>query len=99
MLRPTRSRPRPPRSALPAGTDVDSVAVTLTGPTGATIRYSTDTSDPTATSTVYTGPITFTVTTTLKAKSFHPDYSPSATTTGVYTIKPAPPSVTPGTGT
>jgi len=88
-----------PAMSPPAGTYVDSVAVTLTGPTGATIRYSTDTSDPTATSTVYTGPITFTVTTTLKAKSFHPDYSPSATTTGVYTIKPAPPSVTPGTGT
>jgi hypothetical protein len=39
------------------------------------------------------------VTTTLKAKSFHPDYTASATTTNVYTIKPVAPSVNPSAGT
>ena len=43
--------------------------MTLFCATGAaTIRYTTDGTDPTAASTVYTRPLTFTATTTLKAK-------------------------------
>jgi hypothetical protein len=40
-----------------------------------------------------------TATTTLKAKSFHPDYTASTTTTAVYTIKVVAPQVSPSAGT
>jgi alpha-tubulin suppressor-like RCC1 family protein len=74
------------------GTCVDAVAVTVTASAGATIRYTTNGSDPTAGSTVYTGPITLTSTTILKAKAFQTDYNPSTTTTNTYTIKVSSPS-------
>ena len=35
----------------------------------------------------YTGPLSFQVSTTLKAKAFHPDYTQSATATATYSIK------------
>jgi alpha-tubulin suppressor-like RCC1 family protein len=70
-----------------AGTAVGSVTVTVSGPTGATLTYTTDGTDPTAAATVYTAPITLTATTTLKAKAFKTDWTPSATTTTVYTIQ------------
>jgi len=82
-----------------AGAYVTSVSVTLSGPAGATLRYTTDGTDPTSSSAIYTAALNFVVTTTLKAKSFHPDYTPSTTTTGVYTIKPVAPSVNPSAGT
>ncbi len=75
-----------------AGTYADSVDVTLSAAPYATIRYTTNGSDPTASSTVYTTPIGLNVTTTLKAKAFHPDYTTSVTTTNVYTIQPATPA-------
>ena len=56
---------------------------------GATIRYTLDgtRSDPTANSPAYSSPITVTVTTTVKAKAFHPEWTTSPTTTATYTIK------------
>lgn len=45
----------------------ESTEVTITGPAGATIHYTTDGSTPTAESAVYSEPLTFTETTTLKA--------------------------------
>lgn len=44
--------------------------VTITGPAGATIRYTTDGSEPTATSTVYAGPIAVNATTVIRAACF-----------------------------
>jgi alpha-tubulin suppressor-like RCC1 family protein len=82
-----------------AGTYTGSVDVTLTGPSGATVRYTTDGSDPSASSTPYTAPVTLTTTTTLKARSFHPSYAASAITTAVYTIQVAAPGLTPSAGT
>jgi alpha-tubulin suppressor-like RCC1 family protein len=81
-----------------AGTFVGSVEVSISGPGGATIRYTTDGSEPTATSTVYSSPLTLTATTTLKAKTFQAAQSPSATTTGVYTIELAAPTFSPSGG-
>jgi alpha-tubulin suppressor-like RCC1 family protein len=89
----------PVMSPTPPGTHLGSIEVTLTGPGIATLRYTTDETEPTGTSTVYTAPLTLTATTTLKAKSFHVDYTPSATTTGVYTIKVPDPTASPGGGT
>ncbi len=89
----------PVMSPTPPGTHLSSVTVTLTGPGIATLRYTTDGTEPTGTSTIYTAPLTLTTTTTLKAKSFHVDYTASATTTGVYTIKVPNPTVSLAGGT
>ena len=83
----------------PPDTHESSVEVTIEGPGIATLRYTTDGSDPTGASAVYTSPLTFTTTTTLKAKAFHPDYTASSTTTGVYTIQVPAPTADPGGST
>ncbi len=54
---------------------------------GAEIRYTTDGSEPTAASPVYTKPLTTKGLKYVKAKSFKPGFAPSATTT-VHLIKP-----------
>ncbi|RFC46787.1 MAG: Chitobiase/beta-hexosaminidase C-terminal domain-containing protein [Verrucomicrobia bacterium] len=59
---------------------------------GATIRFTTDGSEPTAASSSYTGPIRLTATTTLKAKAFKLGSNSSATATAVYTVDSEPPS-------
>ncbi|MBO7491914.1 MAG: chitobiase/beta-hexosaminidase C-terminal domain-containing protein [Bacteroidales bacterium] len=70
-----------------AGTYADSVAVSIAcGTTGAEIRYTTDGTEPTATSTLYANPITLTTTTTLKAKAFKNYWADSETATGLYTV-------------
>ena len=53
--------------------------------TGATIRYTTNGTDPTSSSTVYSGPLTFSASTTLKARAFKSGMTDSAVATGVYT--------------
>jgi alpha-tubulin suppressor-like RCC1 family protein len=73
-----------PTTSPAPGTYASSVEVTLSAPNGA-IRYTTDGTTPTTTSALYTAPLTFTLTTTLKATAFHPDYTASAVTTAVYT--------------
>lgn len=61
--------------------------VIAAGLPGASIRYTLDGSAPNAGSTLYVAPVVIDVTLTLKAKAFHPDWTESATTTGVYTIQ------------
>jgi hypothetical protein len=53
---------------------------------GATIRYTTNGSEPTATSTQYTAPIRVSSTTTIKAKAFKSGINDSATASAAYTI-------------
>ena len=62
--------------------------VTITGPAGATIRYTTNGSEPTATSTAYAGPINVAATTVIKAACFSdtPGTPRSFTETNTYFI-------------
>lgn len=78
----------PTVSASPAGgTYSGSVQVTLTAsPSGATIHYTTDGSTPTSNSPVYSGPLTFTQTTTLKAIAVDSSGHSSAVISQTYTI-------------
>ena len=88
-----------PTSDQATGNYTDSVTVTLSAMSGATIRYTTNGSTPTGSSTAYSAPLTFDVTTTLKAKAFHPDYQTSAETSRTYTLAPAAPALNPTAGT
>ena len=62
----------------------ESTQVSMSGPAGAEIRYTTDGSQPTAQSTLYSGPLTLTETTTVKAIAIK-DGQSSAVTTRNYT--------------
>ena len=62
----------------------DSTQVTISGPDGATIHYTTDGTTPTAESTQYAEPLTFSQTTTLKAIAIKDGVS-SEVTSRVYT--------------
>mgnify|MGYP001788024888 CR=1 FL=1 len=82
------------------GTYTTAQSVTLSSATaGATIRYTTNGSDPTASSTQYTGAINVAATTTIKAKAFKSGMNDSATTSATYTINTVgqPDPWTPGT--
>ena len=79
----------PPTFDPPEGTYTDSISVQLTtSTTGATIRYTTDGSNPTPTSTLYTSPIPISATTTLEARAFKEGLADSATATATYMIVP-----------
>jgi alpha-tubulin suppressor-like RCC1 family protein len=81
------------------GTYVGSQNVVLSSIAGATIRYTLDGTDPTASSTAYSAPITLSVTTVVKARAFHPEWTTSPTATATYTIKVAePPTISLSSG-
>lgn len=70
-----------------SGVFTDSVEVSITcTDTAASIRYTTDGSEPTETSTLYESPITLTATATLKAKAFKANWHASQTVEATYTI-------------
>lgn len=76
-----------PTFAPAGGVYTDSVAVSIIcGDTAATVRYTTDGSEPTETSTLYEGPITLNTTTTIKAKAFKTNWHTSETVEATYTI-------------
>ena len=58
---------------------------------GAEIRYTTDGSEPTASSARYSSQVTLNASTTLKARAFKDGWSPSGTAVAVFTKKVAPP--------
>lgn len=63
-----------------------SAVVTLSTSTpGASIRYTTDGSEPTVSNTLYAGPISLTATTTIKAKAFFGEFYSSDTMTASFT--------------
>jgi outer membrane protein OmpA-like peptidoglycan-associated protein len=87
--------PSPPASATfsPAAgtfTSAQHVALATESP-GATIRYTTDGSTPTVSSTRYTGPIAVDRTTKLRALVTAKDAPPSAVSEAEYVIAPPPP--------
>ena len=74
-------------TASPApGTYPIPIEVTLSGPAGATLRYTTDNTTPTASSTIYTAPLAIVATTTVQARAFKTDWTPSEPLIAAYTI-------------
>src|SRR3989475_4870615 len=85
------------------GTYTGSVTVSISDATsGAAIHYTTDGSTPTTSSAVYTGALTFTQTTTLKAMAAASGMTNSAVASATYTIQQqqqvATPAFSPGGG-
>jgi len=77
-------------------------SVTLSDSTaGATIYYTTNGTTPTASSSVYTTPITVSATTTIEAMASAPGYDQSAVSSAAYTLstQAATPVISPGTST
>lgn len=73
-----------------SGSYADSVAVTLSCATsGASVYYTTDSSTPDATKTLYSSPFTLTVTTTVKAIGIKSGYTDSGILNSGYTIVPS----------
>lgn len=71
----------------PAGVYASAVNVTISSTTpGAQIRYTTNGSEPTATSTLYSTPIAISTSTTLKAVAFATGMDPSYVATAAYTF-------------
>jgi M6 family metalloprotease-like protein len=84
----------PPYFSIPGGTYNTSQVVSISCDTvGATIHYTTDGSEPTELSAIYTGPVTISATTTLKAGAFTAN-STSITKSVIYTINTSLPEST-----
>jgi hypothetical protein len=89
-----------PTASLPAGTYSSSQTVTLSSTTpGAAIYYTTDETDPTSSSTLYTGSISISTTTTLKAIAVKPAMTNSGIFIAQYTIAVAQPVASVDSGT
>lgn len=83
-----------------AGTYNANQYVTITTVTeGDTIRYTTNGSNPTESSPIYTSPVSISGTTTLKAKAFKFGWPASGVTSGNYILKPVTPVISPSGGT
>ncbi len=70
-------------------TTAQEVSITCSTP-DATIRYTTDSSEPTSTSTTYASPFNVSETTTIKAMAFKDGWTPSPTASSTFTISPCP---------
>ncbi|MCB5229479.1 MAG: chitobiase/beta-hexosaminidase C-terminal domain-containing protein [Candidatus Cloacimonetes bacterium] len=85
---------------LPGGNYNSPQSVTITTKTpGAIIRYATNGSEPTESSTQYTAPIYINAPTNLKAKAFRSNWSPSNTTSVNYLMPIVAPTFNPQGGT
>jgi len=87
--------PAAPAASVPAGAYALPQSVTLSGDSGATIRYTTDGSDPTASSPRANGPVAIPVTATLKAIAVDPAGNASPVASFAYTIVGVGPSIAP----
>lgn len=85
-----------PEISLPSGTYNPPVSLTITCPTaGTTLRYTTDGSEPTESSSAYTGAITLLQSAVVRVKAYKSGYNPSSEVTSVYTIQAEPPTISP----
>jgi uncharacterized repeat protein (TIGR02543 family) len=82
-----------------AGTYNANQSVTLSTTYGAKIYYTTNGTDPTTESTEYSGAISVTQTTTIKAIAWTSGCTSSATASATYTMKCATPTFSPAAGT
>ncbi|MBP6965448.1 MAG: chitobiase/beta-hexosaminidase C-terminal domain-containing protein [Armatimonadetes bacterium] len=83
-----------------AGTYATTQSVAITCPTtGATIRYTTDETEPTESSAEYTSAVTIDKSTTLKARAWKSGLLPGYTHSATYELKVATPSFDPDGGT
>jgi Legume lectin domain/Chitobiase/beta-hexosaminidase C-terminal domain/Fn3 associated len=84
-----------------AGTILTTQAISISDATsGAAIHYTTGGSTPTASSTLYSGPVAIAASTTFKAIAISTGFAPSAVATAAYTITPtATPTISPAAGT
>jgi uncharacterized repeat protein (TIGR02543 family) len=78
-----------PALSLASGVYGTPQTVTVTGPAGATLRYTTDGSEPTATSPVVTGPVLVSTSSVLRAAAFVTGQLPSLISTATYVIDAA----------
>src|SRR5205823_8734114 len=83
---PTPGAPNEPSSdpvtfSRPSGTFAGSISITLSAPAGEDIRYTTNGAVPTATSALYTGPLTLSRDAQLRARTFDPGLSPGPIST------------------
>ena len=76
-----------PTFSLPAGRYFNAQNVTLSGPVGAKIYYTTNGSTPTTASTLYSGPIAVSSTTTIKMIAVGANMAPSFVVSGTYIIE------------
>ena len=83
----------------PAGTYAAPQAVAITSATDATIRYTIDGTDPTATSPVYATPLSIQAPTTVKAYASKPGYLTSGIATATYSLQTDPPVLSPVSAT
>ena len=94
----------PPVFDPPGGNFTESIIVSIsTATAGAGIYYTTDGSEPTQTSIPYSASFIISETTTVKARAFHTDFSPSMIVSATYKFpdpdKAATPFITPASGT
>jgi alpha-tubulin suppressor-like RCC1 family protein len=88
-----------PTIAPASGTYMTTQTVTMSSAvSGATVRYTTDGTDPTPSSTAYASPITVDASTTVKAIAFRSGWTNSSATTRSYTLKVVAPTFTPSGG-
>ena len=88
----------PPTFSPQSGTYQTSVVVSISAPASTTIRYTLDGTPPSTSSALYSGPLTVTQSTTLKAIAVQSMGAPSAVAQATYTIQAATPALSPAGG-
>src|SRR5215213_10057468 len=88
-------QPTAPIADPAGGTSTAPLTVTLSGPTGATIHYTLDGTEPTTASAEYVGSITVSATSTLQSRAFRSGWTPSPIRVDNYRIVApgAPPTI------
>ncbi len=79
---------RRPELSLPGGLYAENLSLSISGPDGAQLRYTTDGSIPTLSNSMeYRGPFGVSDTCVIRARSFEPGLQPSETVTATYVLK------------